>query len=881
MTSAGANTWSVPLELNNLESLIYSNPSGAVLSISAGNPNVTITGTSTNPIISGTLVNLTSNVATSNFALSGNTGGNPSFVIGGGEEFKVITTDLTPHILVSGAVSGGVQLGNPAGYGGYKVTAPTVANSSTNDTQVATTAFVQSAISSGTSDVNSITSNVSGFTFSPSTGNVVMSGTLAVANGGTGVTTKTGTGSVVLSADPTLTGVPLAPTATLGTNTTQLATTAFVQSAITAIPAGVSSFSGSTTGLTPAVATTGAITLDGTLAVAHGGTGVTTATGYLYGNGTSAVTSSTTIPTTALSGTITNAQLANSTISGVALGGNLANLTIGSGLTGTSSTYNGSTADTISIPASGVTAGSYNTANITVNSQGIITSASTGAGGVTSFSAGTTGLTPNTATGGAITLGGTLAVANGGTGVTTSTGYLYGNGTSATTSSTTIPSSAISGTITAQQVQVTAQTGNVTYYPSFVSGDTTGSYGSQVDGNGNLSYNPSTGALTTKSVAFTTGQSLGASSSATMKNRLINGNMNIDQRNVGGVYTNLASPQYCLDRWYYRSTSATPTFTVQQNAGSITPPAGFINYLGYTATNSYTPSSTDRFALGQPIEYYNTYDLAWGTASAKSATLSFWVRSSLTGTFGGAIQNGGENYSCPFSYTISSANTWTYCSAVIPPPTAGTWGGSGISGGVDVGIYVFFSIGAGSSNQGTAGVWSASTLWSATGATNITATNGATLYLTGVQLEQGSVPTSFDYRSYDTELRMCQRYYENSFFAYGVAPANGSSATTFAIGGNCCLYAVTYWGNVVLGSAYLPYKTVKRITGTVKQYGNSLAELGCLSNTITPPSSATAYTFLANTSLYGQDANNMAISNQDVGTPLWGVFGGWTCEAEL
>jgi hypothetical protein len=146
MTSAGANTWSVPLELNNLESQISGGGGGSVVGITAGNANITITGTPTNPILSGTLVALTSNVATTNFAFSGNAPTNPSFALTGTEEFRVITSDLTPHILVSGGVSGGVQLGLPSGYGGYKVTAPTVTPSTTSDTQVATTAFVQSAL---------------------------------------------------------------------------------------------------------------------------------------------------------------------------------------------------------------------------------------------------------------------------------------------------------------------------------------------------------------------------------------------------------------------------------------------------------------------------------------------------------------------------------------------------------------------------------------------------------------------------------------------------------------------------------------------------------------------------------------------------------------
>ena len=149
---------------------------GIVNTITAGNPNITIGGTATNVVLSGTLVNLTGNVATSNFALSGNTAGNPSFVLSGTEEFKVITSDLTPHILVSGGVSGGVQLGLPSGYGGYKITAPTVVPPTTSDTQVATTAFVQSALASS-GNVASITAGANiGIT---GTANVPIVGVLA------------------------------------------------------------------------------------------------------------------------------------------------------------------------------------------------------------------------------------------------------------------------------------------------------------------------------------------------------------------------------------------------------------------------------------------------------------------------------------------------------------------------------------------------------------------------------------------------------------------------------------------------------------------------------------------------------------------------------
>jgi len=158
--------------------------------------------------------------------------------------------------------------------------APT-ASPGTNTTQIATTAFVTAAVSGA--GVSSFSAGSTGFTPSTATtGAITLAGTLNVANGGTGVTTSTGSGSVVLSASPTLTGTPLAPTATAGTNTTQIATTAFVTNAVSG--AGVSSFSGGTTGLLPSTATTGAIVLTGTLAVANGGTGNTTGTLAYLGN---------------------------------------------------------------------------------------------------------------------------------------------------------------------------------------------------------------------------------------------------------------------------------------------------------------------------------------------------------------------------------------------------------------------------------------------------------------------------------------------------------------------------------------------------------------------------------------------------------------------
>lgn len=238
------------------------------------------------------------------------------------------------------------------------------------------------------------------------------------------------------------------------------------------------------------------------------------------------------------------------------------------------------------------------------------------------------------------------------------------------------------------------------------------------------------------------------------KNRLINSAMVIDQRNAGASVTP-TDGQYTLDRFAAFLTQASK-FTVQQNAASVTPPAGFSNYLGVTSSSAYSVLASDIFATGQLVEGFNTADLAWGTASAATVTLSFWVRSSLTGTFGGSLTNSAQNRFYGFSYTISAANTWEQKTITVAGDTSGTWLTNN-----GVGIRVRWGLGVGSTNSGTAGSWGATSLWSATGATSVVGTNGATFYITGVQLEKGSTATSFDYRPYSTELALAQRYYWN------------------------------------------------------------------------------------------------------------------------
>jgi hypothetical protein len=280
------------------------------------------------------------------------------------------------------------------------------------------------------------------------------------------------------------------------------------------------------------------------------------------------------------------------------------------------------------------------------------------------------------------------------------------------------------------------------------------------------------------------------------RNRLINSDMRIDQRNAGASVTPTGST-YTLDRWI-AGMSQSSKYSVQQNAGGVTPPVGFTNYFGVTSLSAYSVLASDTFSIIQRVEGFNTADLAWGTANAQTVTLSFWVRSSLTGTFGGALRNGGSNRSYPFTYTISAANTWEYKTVTIAGDTSGTWLTDN-----GVGINIFFGLGVGSTLSGTAGAWAAGSLNSATGAVSVVATNGATFYITGVQLEAGSVATPFERRPYGTELALCQRYYWQSsgmqftLFPVSTSDANPRNNLTFpvAMRANPTTSAVAFTGS--------------------------------------------------------------------------------------
>jgi hypothetical protein len=253
---------------------------------------------------------------------------------------------------------------------------------------------------------------------------------------------------------------------------------------------------------------------------------------------------------------------------------------------------------------------------------------------------------------------------------------------------------------------------------------------------------------------------------AGMRNRIINGDMRIDQRNAGGSITQ-GGGSYSVDRWLIYGTVSSK-FTAQQNAGSVTPPAGFTNYLGITSSSAYSVTSGDQFITSQAIEGFNVADLGWGTANAQTVTISFWVRSSLTGLFGGCTSNDNYTRAYPFGFTVSSANTWEKKTVTIPGDTTGTWLSNN-----GAGIRLYFNLGSGSTQLGTIDTWG-SFAAGPTGATSVVGTSGATFFLTGVQLEPGTVATPFERRSYGQELALCQRYYAKTY-DQGTVPGTATS----------------------------------------------------------------------------------------------------------
>jgi hypothetical protein len=290
------------------------------------------------------------------------------------------------------------------------------------------------------------------------------------------------------------------------------------------------------------------------------------------------------------------------------------------------------------------------------------------------------------------------------------------------------------------------------------------------------------------------------------KNRIINGAMVIDQRNAGASYTITGDQQYgSVDRFMARIYGGPGRFSMQQVTDA---PADFLKSLKVTVTTTDT-SGTYGYSVEQRIEGLNITDFNFGTASAATYTMSFWVKASIAGTYTCGNRTTSGTSSCVNTYTINSANTWEKKTIVFPANT-------GFTTGTDNGVGLICDFGFGpqtSKSTSTLGEWQSGNYLFNSGQVDLMATSGATFYITGVQLEKGSTATSFDYRPYGTELALCQRYFEKS---YQQGTSIGSSGT-----GNTgqTLYIGT--GNIVGSGDKLPNTTfmvTKRTAPTVNTW---------------------------------------------------------------
>jgi hypothetical protein len=285
-----------------------------------------------------------------------------------------------------------------------------------------------------------------------------------------------------------------------------------------------------------------------------------------------------------------------------------------------------------------------------------------------------------------------------------------------------------------------------------------------------------------------------AASPYVLKNRIINGDMRIDQRNAGASVTGGVGYTFPVDRFKFYSSAASKL----SGQRTTTAPTDFVNSLLLTSLAATSPAAGDEYELYHAIEGFNVADLGWGTASAQAVTLSFWVRSSLTGTFAGNIANATGSRSYVFTFTINAANTFEKKTITILGDTTGTW-----ETGNSTGLLVIWDLGSGSTYNGTAGAWGAGFKTRTSGSVNLVGTSGATFYITGVQLEQNTSATPFERRLYNQELANCQRYFAKM----------GTAGTLYSAFGSCG------WTGSTSASGFIKYPTTMRSSPTLAYGG--------------------------------------------------------------
>ena len=330
-------------------------------------------------------------------------------------------------------------------------------------------------------------------------------------------------------------------------------------------------------------------------------------------------------------------------------------------------------------------------------------------------------------------------------------------------------------------------------------------------------------------------------------NRIINGDMRIDQRGVASGGGSSATQTYTVDRWFYGATQASKGTWVRGGGGvAIIQTTGFSTCLSFGSSSAYTPISTDTFNFQQPIEADMTVDFAWGTPNAQPVTLSFWVNSSLTGAFSGAFYNypTPSTRSYPFTYSIPVANTWTKIALTIPGDTAGTW----VMSGNPAGAGISFDLGSGVNFRGPANAWANGNYRGATGSVSVIGTNGATFNLTGVKLEIGSVATPFNRKSPQESLADCQRYYQQwnagaicvaqaygTGAAVGVIPLMTTMRASPTIAGTLISLNAAGSNNAAFSGGTMngsPYEIILNVSGTTGLVAGNATELSVAAGTV-------------------------------------------------
>jgi hypothetical protein len=340
------------------------------------------------------------------------------------------------------------------------------------------------------------------------------------------------------------------------------------------------------------------------------------------------------------------------------------------------------------------------------------------------------------------------------------------------------------------------------------------------------------------------------------RNMIMNGDMRLDQRNGGSSTTPTADQTYVFDRFMIRNASGSGRYSVEQSGAS---PNNISPSMLLTVTTTDTPAAGEFYAIEQRVEGYVLSPSAIGSSDAKALTLSFWVRSSLTGTYCCSFRNAAADRSFVAEYSISTADTWEFKTIQIAAKTDGTWNTTNT-----VGAYVDWCLGSGGNFEGSTG-WQNTNVVATSNQVDWINTSGATFYLTGVQLELGEKVSPFEFMSYGDVLARCQRYFEKSY-NQGTAPGTGAGDFTGSY------QARDGTASTVVRYYPVTYKVTKRANPTVVIYNPQTAASGSMRLDSSNESASVSG---------GGDANMMVFSNDSTIPSHYGAFFHYTVDAEL